>query len=111
MPIQQADYSNLNHEEMAASIGLNIKHIPILIESFIQESNGAITKLQDAIDAKDYEAIHTHAHFIKGSAGNLKFNEIYEMCKEMEMEATKANASFDYDGYYVAVLAALGTIK
>ena len=111
MPIQQADYSNLNHEEMAASIGLNMKHIPILINSFVQESNGAITKLQNAIESNDYEAIHTHAHFIKGSSGNLKFNEIYEMCKEMEKEATNKNTSFDYSGYFEAISAAIATIK
>lgn len=111
MPIQQADYSNLNHEEMAASIGLNVKHMPILIDSFVQESNGAITKLQDAIEENNYDAIHKSAHFIKGSAGNLKFNEIYEMCQEMEKEASNANDAFDYNGYYAAVVAAIGTIK
>lgn len=111
MPILQADYSSLNHDEMAAKIGLKAKHMPILIESFISESNGAITKLQDAIEAKDYDAIGKSAHFIKGSSGNLKFDEIYEMCQEMEKEANSENDSFDYDGYYVAVLAALGTIK
>jgi len=97
MPILQANYSNLNHEEMASSIGLNVKHIPILIDSFISESNGAITKLQEAIQAKDYESVRMHAHFIKGSAGNLKFNEIYEMSKDIEKEATNENADFDYD--------------
>lgn len=111
MPILQVDYSNLNHDEMASDIGLNVKHIPILIDSFISESNGAITKLQDAIDAKDYDAIHKHAHFIKGSAGNLKFDEIYDMSKEMEQEAAKENADFDYSGYFSAIKSALDTIK
>lgn len=111
MPILRANYSNLDHEEMASNIGLNVKHMPILIDSFISESNGAITMLQDAIQAKDYNAIHKQAHFIKGSAGNLKFNEIYEMCKEMEKEATSENADFDYDGYFKAVQEAVATIK
>lgn len=111
MPILRANYSNLDHEEMASNIGLNVKHIPILIDSFISESNGAITKLQDAIQEKDYDAIRQHAHFIKGSAGNLKFDEIYEMSKEIEKEATNANAGFDYDGYFEAVKEAMATIK
>ena len=111
MPILQANYSNLDHEKMASDIGLNVKHIPILIDSFISESNGAITKLQDAIEAKDYDAIHKHAHFIKGSAGNLKFDEIYKMSREIEQEATNANGDFDYDGYFQAVKEAISTIK
>lgn len=111
MPILKADYSSLNHDEMANSIGLNVKHIPILIDSFVQESNVAIIKLQDAIEAKNYDDIHKQTHFIKGSAGNLKFNEIYEMCQEMELEASKANDSFDYNSYFTAISEALSTIK
>jgi len=111
MPILNADYSNLNHDEMASHIGLNVKHIPILIESFVQESNGAITKLQEAVQMKDLDAIHRHAHFIKGSAGNLQFKEIYEMSREMEMSATAENSDFDYLGYFEAIKAAFETIK
>ncbi len=111
MPILKADYSSLSHDAMASSIGLNVKHIPILIESFIQESNGAIAKLQEAIDTKDFNTIHKEAHFIKGSAGNLQFQEVYEMCKEMEQEATHSNAAFDYDGYFKAIKEAIATIK
>jgi len=111
MPILQADYSNLNHDKMAAGIGLNVKHMPILIDSFVQESNNAITKLQDAISARDYDAVHQQTHFIKGSAGNLQFNEIYQMSQEMELEATKKNEDFDYDGYFNAIKDAVSTIK
>ena len=111
MPIQQADYSNINHEEMAAGIGLNVKHIPILIASFVEETNNAIIKLQDAISAKDYEAVHQQTHFIKGSAGNLQFNEIYKMSQEMEHAATNKNPDFDYDGYFNAIKDAVSTIK
>ena len=111
MAISEVDYSNLNHDEMATSIGLNVKHIPILIASFVQESNIAITKLQDAIINNDYENIHHEAHFIKGSAGNLHFNEIYEMSLEMELEATSKNVDFNYQDYLSAISRALLTIK
>ena len=110
MPILQADYTNLNLDEMAKSIGLNVKHMPILIDSFINESNGAITKLQNAIESMDFEEIHQNAHFIKGSAGNLKFNEIYEMSKEMEHKAYEKDTDFDYKGYLDTIVKALSTI-
>ena len=110
MPILQADYANLDYAEMAASIGLNVKHIPILINSFLSESNGAITKLQDAIDNKDFEEIHKSAHFIKGSAGNLKLDEIYTMAQEMEHSARDSNSNFDYIGYFEAIKQAISTI-
>ena len=110
MPIIQVDYSNLDHTSKAADIGLNVKHIPILIESFVQESNDAITKLKDAIDMNDFDQIVKTAHYIKGSSGNLKFNEIYEMAKEMELNAKEPNENFDYMGYFMAISKAISTI-
>ena len=111
MPILNADYSNLNHEDMAGEIGLKSKHIPMLIDSFINESDSIMQQLKDAIDVQDFANIKMHSHSIKGSAGNLKFNEVYEMAKEMEFAATDSNADFDYTTYFDAISAAINTIK
>ena len=111
MPILKADYSSISHEEMATSIGLSIKHIPILIESFLQESQPAILSLKEAIEVNDFDSIHRYAHFIKGSAGNLKFNEVYEMSKEMEFAATDKKTNFDYLAYFDAIETAISTLK
>ena len=111
MPILNVDYSNLNHEEMATEIGLKAKHIPMLIASFIEESTSIMNQLKDAIDAKDYPNMKLHAHSIKGSAGNLKFNEIYEIAKEMELSAMESDGGFDYNSYFDAISSAIATIK
>jgi len=110
MAILTANYENINHEEMAASIGLKPKHIPMLIGSFLEESVDILANLTSAVEAKDYETIKSAAHAIKGSAGNLRFNEVYEMAKEMEFAGSDANTSFDYDGYLEAIKVAVGTI-
>ncbi|QFR48367.1 Hpt domain-containing protein [Sulfurimonas lithotrophica] len=111
MPIVHADYSNLDHEEMAASIGLSAKHVPILIASYLEEADGGLAKLEESINKRDYAAIKADAHFIKGSSGNLKFNELYEMSKEMEFAGAEADESFDYEGYLKAIKEAISTIK
>ena len=111
MPILQADYSNLNHEEMASQIGLKPKHIPMLVGSFMEESTSIMQNLKIAIESNDYTNIKMHAHSIKGSAGNLKFNEVYEMSKEVELAASESNASFNYLEYYEAINKAISTIK
>ena len=111
MPIANIDYSNLNLEEMAASIGLNVKHMPILIGSFLSESEGALERLSEAVESRDYDNIREHAHFIKGSAGNLKFNELYEISKEMEFAGTDKNESFEFEVYLEAIKKAIATIK
>ena len=110
MSIQIADYSNINLEEMAASIGLKAKHIPMLIGSFLDESTTIMASLKSAIESRDYDNMKLHAHSIKGSAGNLKFNEIYEMAKEMELAAASSSDTFDYSTYFDTVEASIATI-
>ena len=110
MPILTADYSNINHEEMAMEIGLKAKHIPILIASFLEESVSILEELQNSISNVDYKSIKANAHAIKGSAGNLRFNEIYEMAKEIEFAGSDSVVGFDYDGYLEAIKTAIGTI-
>lgn len=95
---------------MAASIGLKAKHIPMLIGSFLEESGAILENLSSAIDSKDYAVIKSLAHSIKGSAGTLRFNEVYEMCKEMEMAASASDTSFDYSAYLTAAKSAVATI-
>ena len=110
MSILNADYSNINQEEMAIAIGLKAKHIPMLIGSFLEESVSILDALKDSIDAKDYEQIKSNAHAIKGSAGNLRFDEVYEMAKEMELSASSKNEELDYGAYLEAIKGAISTI-
>ena len=110
MSIKNADYSTINFDEMAASIGLKAKHIPMLIGSFVGEAAEILSALQMAISHNDYKGIQRSAHSIKGSAGNLKFNEVYAMAKEMELNAEKENSNFEYKLYFDAMKAAIATI-
>lgn len=110
MPILNPNYADINFEEIAGTIGLKAKHMPMLIGSFLEESDAILETLGSSIDAKDYENIKAAAHSIKGSAGNLKFAEVYEMAKEMELAATESSADFNYGAYLEAIKAALETI-
>ena len=111
MAILNPDYSSLNHEEMAAAIGLKAKHIPMLLGSFLEESIVILQNLEIAIKDNNYESIKLYAHSIKGSAGNLKFNEIYEISKEVELAASNSDVNFDYNLYFKAIKGAIETIS
>jgi len=111
MPITNPDYTNLNHEEMAKQIGLKVKHMPMLIESFLEESTPILTTLSSAIETKDYDTIKSTAHSIKGSAGNLRFTALADMAKELEHAAEKSDNSFEYSAYLEAMKKAIGTIN
>jgi len=111
MPILTADYTSIDYETMSKAIGLKPKHMPMLIESFLEESVPTLEALDKAITAKDLSSIASYAHSIKGTAGNLRFNEIYEMAKEMERSAKENNGSFEYNAYLQAIKAAVATIS
>ena len=110
MAILSAEYSNLNYEEMAKSIGLKPKHIPMLLASFAEEITGVVTQLDSAVTANDFTAVVSHAHAIKGSAGNLRLNELYEMSKDIELAAKANNSGFDYYGHVNAIKIIMETI-
>ena len=111
MAILNANYANLNHEEIAKSMGLKPKYIPILVDSFKQEVASAIVELENAIITYEYADISSKAHSIKGVAGNLRFIEIYEMTKDMELAAKSNDSAFDYTAHLKAVKAAMATIS
>jgi len=111
MPIKNPDYSSLNYDDMAEAIGLKVKHIPILLSSFLEESTPIITKIKEATASSDFTTIKASAHSLKGSAGNLKFDAIYEMAREIELASADNDTSFAYEEYIGAVKKAMDTIK
>ncbi len=111
MPITHPNYANLDYEEMARAIGLKAKHIPLLIASFLEEAAPLLETIQSAIASKDYGTIQSAAHSIKGSSGNLRFSELYDMSREMELAAKDADASFEYEAYFEAIRKAIDTIS
>ena len=111
MPILQADYTTLNHEEMADAIGIKAKYIPMLIESYLEESAPILAQLQNAIEEEEFETLSRAAHSIKGSSGNLRFNELYKMAEEMELAAAQADTSFAYSEYFNAIESIIATIS
>lgn len=104
-------YSNLNAELMATKIGLKPKHIPMLVGSFVDESHTILASLKKAIEAMDFEAIRMQAHSIKGSSGNLKFDELYEIAKSMEFAAKDSDATYDYHDVYRVITDSISSIS
>ncbi|PHQ56174.1 MAG: histidine kinase [Sulfurimonas sp.] len=111
MAILHPNYSNLDYDAMAKKIGLKVKHIPVLLSSFLEDAQPICIKLKAAIDANDYEMIRGVAHALKGSSGNMRFNDIYEMATEMEFAARECNTSFEYAQYLDAISTAIDTVK
>ena len=74
-------------KSIGAELGLEEDEFVEIVEIFIETAAQDITKLREAITAQDFEALTEAAHSLKGSAGNLGFNEIYSLSKKIEENA------------------------
>lgn len=109
--LELPSYSNISAEEMAIKIGLNVKHIPILVQSFTEESKTLLEQLKSAIDKHNYQEIGNIAHSIKGSSGNLKFDAMYELAKELEHSAKTERSEYPYLPVYESLKTAIESIS
>ncbi|OZA62059.1 MAG: hypothetical protein B7X72_12890 [Sphingobacteriia bacterium 39-39-8] len=89
--ITEADYPTI-----AMQIGIRPKYVPMLLKSFFSEASINLANLEDAVSIKDYAAIERYVHSIKGSAGNMKFNIVYDIFKSLEEAARLNDESFNY---------------
>ncbi|MBW1853785.1 MAG: Hpt domain-containing protein [Deltaproteobacteria bacterium] len=77
----------MDFSEYAENLGIDTDDFMELTELFIDTSYYDLDKLLAAIDQEDFQAAVKAAHSIKGAAGNLGFNGIYEKVKTIEMDA------------------------
>lgn len=109
--LKSPDYSDLDYEALAQEMGIKPKHIPMLVKSFLDEAIVLLEKLEKAIEEKNYPQIAQFIHSIKGSAGNMKLDDLYEMGKIMELAANESEADFGYKEYCLAIKAGVLTLK
>jgi len=75
--------------ESARDLGIETAEFLELTELFLNTSYCDLDNLSTAIDQEDFQAAVKAAHSIKGAAGNLGFNNIYEKAKTAEVEASQ----------------------
>lgn len=97
--LNTSNLTSIDYDELAQKMGIKVKHIPRLIESFLQESRSIIHNIASAIEERDYKEIEKCAHSLKGSAGNMQFQELYEIGKLVEVAAKSHEEGFDYRAY------------
>jgi len=111
MAILDANYSNIDFEKTAASLGIQATYMPMLIKSFLGESEKLINNLKIAIEQKEWDGISMNAHSLRGSAGNLQFNEIHDMAKDIELASMECDEAFEYNAYCIAIEKIVATIQ
>ena len=71
-------------QNLAENLGLDVEDFNELFELYVETTSSELKELKAAIDAGDAEKVHEKAHSLKGSSGNLGFNELYESAKAID---------------------------
>ncbi|WP_072682680.1 ATP-binding protein [Arcobacter sp. LA11] len=82
-------------EDTAKSLGLGLPIFKTILKTFISSIDKDLDTLKVCIDENDLDKIKGAAHKIKGAAGNLKINNVFEVTKDIELSA-KENFEIDY---------------
>lgn len=77
----------MNFTELAENAGLEEGEFLELMKLFIDRSFFDLKRLRTSIDKGNIQGIIEAAHSIKGAAGNLCFDEIYQIAKDIEIKA------------------------
>jgi HPt (histidine-containing phosphotransfer) domain-containing protein len=78
-----------------------------VLKMFVQEVPPRIERLRNAFAAGDIQAVHRHAHSLKGSAGNIGARAMFAVCKQLDESGDLASAAPLVDG----LLAEFGKVE
>lgn len=71
-------------QQAVERLGIPAELYNTIFGNFMQEAADSIAKIDELRRGKDFEGLRQIAHFIKGTAGNLKLAEMYAAAKEIE---------------------------
>jgi len=89
----------LDRDKLAAKLGFKRSDIDMLINIFKKNANVSLEKMNIMIKQNNMQGIIDAAHAIKGSAGNLKMDKIFELSKNIELMA-KTMKNEEYELHY-----------
>ncbi len=97
-------------EKAAAAIGIDMQSMRMLLDMFAESLDEAVGNIASAVKAGDMEAMQVSGHKLKGSAANLGFDRLAELCRMIESGA-KTGAAYDYAGTFCELEKEAGEIK
>jgi|GEM_PF-3223063 len=81
----------VNVREGLARLGGNAKTYLRLLREFPTTQQGELLKIEQALAAKDLEKALTLIHTLKGLAGNLSINDLFQVAKTLEKKLREHN--------------------
>lgn len=81
----------MDYKDLASQLGVDEEDFMELVELFVDTSLNDIEKIKAGLAQNSAEDAAAAAHSIKGAAGNLGFNDIYELAQDMETQAKQGS--------------------
>ncbi len=88
----------MDFKDLASRLGLDEEDFVELAELFVTTTLSDIDKIKKGVAENNSADAASASHSIKGAAGNLGFNEIYELTQKMEAQAKEGSLN-DFDVY------------
>lgn len=85
-PASIAHLRCLNYEEALARLAGKVPLLQRLLIQFVEENNNSLTLLNADLEARRWETAKHVVHTIKGTAGNLGLNAIYQAAFTLEQQ-------------------------
>ena len=81
----------MNPNELKETLGLNAKEMTELVSLFVETCRQDLQRMGAALDSQDTRGVSEAAHSIKGAAGNMRFESVYELARSIEEDARQRN--------------------
>jgi HPt (histidine-containing phosphotransfer) domain-containing protein len=78
-------------KDLAARLGLVEDDFEELVELFVTTTFSDIEKIKDGVLNNNPKDASAASHSIKGASGNLGFDDIFTLTRDMEMQAKEEN--------------------
>jgi len=90
---------NFHIKEIAQIMNLDEEIFKSIIELFFNNIDKDLEELKDSINKKDFEKIYKTAHKIAGSSGAVRFDNVREIAKKIELSG-REQKEIDYLLYF-----------
>jgi PAS domain S-box-containing protein len=111
MIIDNYDTVKIDKEALSEKIGLPVKMIDRLVDSFLEDTPSVLEKLEDAVRNKDIANIELYSHSIKGSAANMNLEIMQDTAKEMEFAAKDKKSDYNYEASFTQLKSMFESLK
>jgi len=100
----------MDFKDLASRLGIDDDDFIELVELFVTTTLSDIAKIQKGVDDNSPADAAAASHSIKGASGNLGFDDIFALSRDMEMQAKQGSLE-KFDQYIGDLEKMLDTIK